>query len=57
MTQLKWWQTAVSYQIYLCNTFKRGFHDTPDKKLIQLWELIYKDQVEQAGVHQLMQEL
>jgi alpha-glucosidase len=37
--------------------FKRGFPDSPDKKLIELWELIYKDQVEQDGVHQLMQEL
>ena len=37
--------------------FKRGFPDRPDKKLIELWELIYKDQVEQDGVHQLMQEL
>ena len=41
----------------LRNTFKRGFPDTPDKKLIELWELIYKEQVEQEGVHQLMQEL
>jgi alpha-glucosidase len=41
----------------LRNTFKRGFPDRPDKKLIELWELIYKDQIEQAGVHQLMQEL
>ena len=37
--------------------FKRGFPDSPDKKLTDLWELIYKDQVEQDGVHQLMQEL
>ena len=37
--------------------FKRGFPDTPEKKLIELWELIYKDQVEQGGVHQLMHEL
>jgi len=41
----------------LRSTFKRGFPDRPDKKLIELWELIYKDQVEQEGVHQLMQEL
>ena len=39
------------------STFKRGFPDSPDKKLTDLWELIYKDQVEQDGVHQLMQEL
>ena len=37
--------------------FKRGFPDTPEKKLIELWELIYREQVEQDGVHQLMQEL
>jgi alpha-glucosidase len=37
--------------------FKRGFPDRPDKKLIELWELIYREQVEQNGVHQLMQEL
>ena len=37
--------------------FKRGFPDSPDKKLIELWESIYKDQNEQEGVHQLMQEL
>ena len=41
----------------LRDTFKRGFPDSPDKKLIELWEFIYKDQVEQDGVHQLMQEL
>jgi len=41
----------------LRDTFKRGFPDSPDKKLIELWELIYEDQVEQDGVHQLMQEL
>jgi alpha-glucosidase len=41
----------------LRNTFRRGFPDRPDKKLIELWECIYKDQVEQEGVHQLMQEL
>jgi alpha-glucosidase len=39
------------------NLFKRGFPDRPDQKLIELWELIYKEQVEQDGVHQLMQEL
>ena len=37
--------------------FKRGFPDRADKKLIELWELIYEHQVEQEGVHQLMQEL
>ena len=37
--------------------FKRGFPDRPDKKLIELWELTYREQVEQEGVHQLMQEL
>ncbi|MCI0551680.1 MAG: alpha-glucosidase, partial [Anaerolineae bacterium] len=31
----------------LRSTFKRGFPDSPDKKLIELWELIYKDQIEQ----------
>ena len=41
----------------LRDTFKRGFPETPDKKMIELWELIYKEQVEQEGVHQLMQEL
>ena len=37
--------------------FKRGFPDRPDKKLIEVWESIYKEQVEQDGVHELMQEL
>jgi Glycosidases len=37
--------------------FKRGFPDRPDKKLIELWESIYKEQVERDGVHELMQEL
>lgn len=41
----------------LRNIFRRGFPDRPDKKLIELWEFIYKDQVEQDGVHQLMREL
>lgn len=41
----------------LRRTFKRGFPDRPDKKLIELWELIYREQEEQNGVHQLMQEL
>jgi len=43
MTQLKWWQIAVFYHIYLHNTFKRGFPGTPDKKLIELWKFIYKE--------------
>jgi alpha-glucosidase len=37
--------------------FKRGFPDRPDKKLLEAWQSIYKEQVEQDGVHQLMQEL
>ncbi|HET9590760.1 MAG TPA: alpha-amylase family glycosyl hydrolase [Anaerolineales bacterium] len=37
--------------------FKRGFPDRSDKKLVQLWQLIFEYQVEQEGVHQLMQEL
>ena len=41
----------------LRSIFKRGFPDSPDKKMVELWESIYKDQVEQDGVHQLMQEL
>jgi len=39
------------------SVFKRGFPDRPDKKLMDLWRLIYEEQVEQDGVHQLMQEL
>jgi len=37
--------------------FKRGFPDRTDKKLVELWQLLYEHQVEQEGVHQLMQEL
>jgi len=37
--------------------FKRGFPDRADKKLVELWESIFEYQVEQEGVHQLMQEL
>ncbi|HEX6269051.1 MAG TPA: alpha-glucosidase [Anaerolineales bacterium] len=37
--------------------FKRGFPDRTDKKLVELWRLLYEHQVEQEGVHQLMQEL
>lgn len=37
--------------------FKRGFPDRTDKKLVELWALVYEHQVEQEGVHQLMQEL
>jgi alpha-glucosidase len=37
--------------------FKRGFPEQADKKLVELWKSIYEYQVEQDGVHQLMQEL
>ena len=37
--------------------FKRGFPDRSEKALLLLWERIYEHQVEQDGVHQLMQEL
>ncbi|MGB8983125.1 MAG: alpha-glucosidase [Anaerolineales bacterium] len=37
--------------------FKRGFPDRTDKKLVELWRQIYEYQVEQPGVHELMQEL
>ena len=37
--------------------FKRGFPDGTDKQLVELWRLIYEYQVEQDGVHELMQEL
>jgi alpha-glucosidase len=37
--------------------FKRGFPDGTDKQLVELWHLIYEYQVEQDGVHELMQEL
>ncbi|MGZ9226736.1 MAG: alpha-glucosidase, partial [Anaerolineales bacterium] len=37
--------------------FKRGFPDGTDKQLVELWRDIYEKQVEQDGVHQLMQEL
>jgi alpha-glucosidase len=37
--------------------FKRGFPDRTDKKLVELWQLLFEHQVEQEGVHQLMQEL
>ncbi|HEX6034141.1 MAG TPA: alpha-glucosidase [Anaerolineales bacterium] len=37
--------------------FKRGFPERTDKKLVELWRLIYEHQVEQDGVHQLMQDL
>ena len=37
--------------------FKRGFPDRADKKLVELWESIFEHQVEQEGVHELMQEL
>lgn len=37
--------------------FKRGFPDRADKNLVELWRLLYEHQVEQEGVHQLMQEL
>ena len=37
--------------------FKRGFPDGTDKQLVELWHLIYELQVEQDGVHELMQEL
>ena len=37
--------------------FKRGFPDGTDKQLVELWRVIYEYQVEQDGVHELMQEL
>jgi alpha-glucosidase len=37
--------------------FKRGFPDRVDQKLVELWRLLYEHQVEQEGVHELMQEL
>jgi len=37
--------------------FKRGFPDRSDKKLVELWRQLYEYQVEQEGVHELMQEL
>jgi len=37
--------------------FKRGFPDGTNKELVELWSLIYEHQVEQDGVHQLMQDL
>ena len=37
--------------------FKRGFPDGTDKQLVELWRVVYEYQVEQDGVHQLMQEL
>ena len=37
--------------------FKRGFPDGTDMQLVELWRLIYEYQVEQDGVHELMQEL
>ncbi len=50
-------QRSSMTQEDLRSTFNRGFPDRPDKKLIELWKFIYKEQVEQDGVHQLMQEL
>jgi alpha-glucosidase len=37
--------------------FKRGFPDRSDKQLVELWRQLYEYQVEQEGVHELMQEL
>jgi alpha-glucosidase len=37
--------------------FKRGFPDRSDKNLVELWRVLYEHQIEQDGVHQLMQEL
>ena len=37
--------------------FKRGFPDGTDKQLVELWRVVYEYQVEQEGVHELMQEL
>ena len=37
--------------------FKRGFPDRSDKELVELWRSLYEYQVEQDGVHELMQEL
>ena len=39
------------------STFKRGFPEHADDAMIKLWHLIYAEQVEQPGVHDLMQEL
>lgn len=50
-------QRSKMTQEEIRSIFKRGFPDSPDKKLIELWMSIYQDQVEQNGVHQLMQEL
>jgi len=38
-------------------TFHASFPDRPDKKFVKQWELMYGEQVEQEGVHELMQEL
>jgi alpha-glucosidase len=38
-------------------TFKRGFPDGAETQLVELWRTIYENQVEQAGVHELMREL
>jgi alpha-glucosidase len=37
--------------------FKRGFPDGTDQQLVELWRVVYEKQVEQEGVHGLMQEL
>ncbi|HEX5943569.1 MAG TPA: alpha-amylase family glycosyl hydrolase, partial [Anaerolineales bacterium] len=37
--------------------FKRGFPDGTDRQLVELWRVVYEKQVEQDGVHELMQEL
>jgi alpha-glucosidase len=38
-------------------TFKRGFPDGAETQLVEMWRTIYQNQVEQEGVHELMQEL
>ena len=38
-------------------TFKRGFPNRSDEELVSLWRMVYEYQIEQDGVHKLMQEL
>lgn len=39
------------------STFRRGFPESRDEDLMKIWATIYEEQVEQPGVHELMQEL